>query len=108
MTEQYVQVIRPILDTFDKIKEEIKDLNEEIEIPEIVVVGIQSPGKSSVLESIADIELPKGDNTVTRCPIILQLRNTNDKEYAQIHMEEIHHKQEENISIDEKYQKEDS
>lgn len=37
-------------------------------LPKFVVVGDQSHGKSSVVESICDIKLPRGQGTVTRCP----------------------------------------
>ena len=41
-----------------------------IDLPQIVVVGGQSSGKSSVLESIVGRDfLPRGNNIVTRRPI---------------------------------------
>ena len=46
-----------------------------IELPSLVVVGAQSSGKSSVLESIVGRDfLPRGSGIVTRCPLILSLR----------------------------------
>jgi dynamin 1-like protein len=46
----------------------------EIEIPHMVVVGSQSSGKSSILNSILGMDiLPTGTNMVTRCPIQLEL-----------------------------------
>lgn len=48
-----------------------------IEFPQIVVVGGQSSGKSSVLESIVGRDfLPRGTNIVTRRPIHIQLINS--------------------------------
>ena len=47
---------------------------------------MQSHGKSSTLESITHISLPKGDGTVTICPIKISLRNS-DEEYARIKFE---------------------
>lgn len=50
----------------------------EVGIPRIAVIGNQSSGKSSVLESIAGISfLPKGDSLVTRCPIVVQYMHKN-------------------------------
>lgn len=47
---------------------------ESINLPNIVVIGSQSSGKSSVLESIVGHEfLPKGQNMVTRRPLELTL-----------------------------------
>ena len=43
----------------------------EFDLPIIVVIGDQSSGKSSVLESISRISLPKGEGMVTRCPLIM-------------------------------------
>ena len=46
-----------------------------IELPQIVVVGAQSSGKSSVLESIVGRDfLPRGSGIVTRCPLVLNLK----------------------------------
>ncbi|RKP16523.1 hypothetical protein ROZALSC1DRAFT_8376, partial [Rozella allomycis CSF55] len=56
-----------------------------ITLPSIVVVGSQSSGKSSVLESIVGHEfLPKGSNMVTRRPLELTLVNCETEEdYAE-------------------------
>ena len=52
-----------------------------LDLPQIVVVGSQSVGKSSVLESLVGRDfLPRGTGIVTRRPLILQLRNVIDKE----------------------------
>ena len=46
------------------------------DLPQLVVVGSQSVGKSSVLESLVGRDfLPRGTGIVTRRPLILQLRN---------------------------------
>lgn len=53
-----------------------------LDLPQIVVVGGQSSGKSSVLESLVGRSfLPRGTGIVTRRPLILQMYNTpSDKE----------------------------
>jgi dynamin 1-like protein len=49
-------------------------------MPQIVVVGSQSTGKSSVLESIVGKDfLPRGSGIVTRCPLVLQLKRIEAK-----------------------------
>ncbi|KAM9475134.1 dynamin-1-like protein isoform 1-T2 [Clarias gariepinus] len=49
---------------------------ELIQLPQIVVVGSQSSGKSSVLESLVGRDfLPRGSGIVTRRPLVLQLVN---------------------------------
>lgn len=47
---------------------------DAIQLPQIVVVGAQSSGKSSVMESLVGRSiLPRGTGIVTRRPLILQL-----------------------------------
>lgn len=51
--------------------------NTSLDLPQIVVVGGQSSGKSSVLEGIVGRSfLPRGHGIITRRPLILQLFNT--------------------------------
>lgn len=53
------------------------DDSNTLKLPSIIVIGSQSSGKSSVLESIVGHEfLPKGDNMVTKRPIELTLVNS--------------------------------
>lgn len=50
--------------------------SDTIDLPQVVVVGSQSSGKSSVLENIVGRDfLPRGTGIVTRRPLILQLIN---------------------------------
>eukprot|EP00732_Lithocolla_globosa_P003878 Lithocolla_globosa_v1_NODE_3302_length_1706_cov_5.113265.p2 type:complete len:116 gc:universal NODE_3302_length_1706_cov_5.113265:580-233(-) len=52
-----------------------------INLPQIVVVGSQSAGKSSVIENVVGKDfLPRGNNVVTRCPLVLQLVNQTKDE----------------------------
>eukprot|EP00529_Nitzschia_sp_RCC80_P013744 CAMPEP_0113520112 /NCGR_PEP_ID=MMETSP0014_2-20120614/43897_1 /TAXON_ID=2857 /ORGANISM="Nitzschia sp." /LENGTH=743 /DNA_ID=CAMNT_0000417911 /DNA_START=82 /DNA_END=2313 /DNA_ORIENTATION=+ /assembly_acc=CAM_ASM_000159 len=51
--------------------------NTQLDLPQIVVVGGQSSGKSSVLEGIVGRSfLPRGTGIVTRRPLVLTLVNT--------------------------------
>ncbi|XP_061351246.1 phragmoplastin DRP1C-like isoform X2 [Gastrolobium bilobum] len=54
-------------------------------LPTVAVVGGQSSGKSSVLESVVGRDfLPRGSGIVTRRPLVLQLHKTdNGQEYAE-------------------------
>ena len=57
------------------------NVGNSIQLPQIVVVGSQSTGKSSVLESIVGRDfLPRGSGIVTRCPLILNLRRIDPLE----------------------------
>ncbi|GAV69550.1 Dynamin_N domain-containing protein/Dynamin_M domain-containing protein/GED domain-containing protein [Cephalotus follicularis] len=51
-----------------------------IELPQVAVVGSQSSGKSSVLESLVGRDfLPRGNDICTRRPLVLQLLQTKRK-----------------------------
>ncbi|MCL7035843.1 hypothetical protein MKW94_021712 [Papaver nudicaule] len=71
--------IRPLLDAVDKLRH-LKVMDEGIQLPTIVVVGDQSSGKSSVLESLAGISLPRGQGICTRVPLIMRLQNHPEPE----------------------------
>jgi ABC-type branched-subunit amino acid transport system ATPase component len=50
-----------------------------VRLPRIAVLGAQSAGKSSVLESIVGLDfLPRGDGLVTRRPLELRLNHQSD------------------------------
>ncbi|KAB5563786.1 hypothetical protein DKX38_003840 [Salix brachista] len=66
--------IRPLLDAVDKLRH-LQVMKEGIQLPNIVVVGDQSSGKSSVLESLAGISLPRGQGICTRVPLIMRLQH---------------------------------
>lgn len=70
----YNDRIRPLLDCVDNLRR-LKIMQEGIQLPTIVVVGDQSSGKSSVLESLAGISLPRGQGICTRVPLIMRLQN---------------------------------
>lgn len=52
-----------------------ENINAEIDLPQIVVCGDQSSGKSSVLEAIARVPFPITDRTTTRFATEVSLRN---------------------------------
>ena len=73
------------MDNFLKVINELQDVfstvgasPDSIKLPQIVVVGSQSAGKSSVLESIVRKNfLPRGGGIVTRRPLIIQITQDN-------------------------------
>ncbi|EME48584.1 hypothetical protein DOTSEDRAFT_67583 [Dothistroma septosporum NZE10] len=65
--------------------------NDSLDLPQIVVVGSQSSGKSSVLENIVGRDfLPRGSGIVTRRPLILQLINLPSERSDQPDEHEVH------------------
>ena len=100
MDKSYNENIRPFLDLADKLQTILK--GTKIKIPRIASCGMQSHGKSSTLESITHISLPKGDGTVTVCPIKISLRRAKtEEEYAKIKFEEESEEKFKKISFDE-------
>jgi dynamin GTPase len=67
--ENMIQTINLLQDKFNPL-----GINLALDLPQIAVVGGQSAGKSSVLESFVGQDfLPRGSGIVTRRPLILQL-----------------------------------
>ncbi|KAJ0398185.1 hypothetical protein P43SY_000554 [Pythium insidiosum] len=79
--EQLIPIINKLQDVFSAIGQ------SPLNLPQIVVIGSQSSGKSSVLENIVGRDfLPRGSGIVTRRPLILQLYNAGapeDEEYGE-------------------------
>ncbi|CAN0866576.1 Dynamin-related protein 4C [Linum grandiflorum] len=75
IVSSYNDKIRPLLDAIDKLRHLNVAAKEGIQLPTIVVVGDQSSGKSSVLESLAGISLPRGQGICTRVPLIMRLHH---------------------------------
>ncbi|KAK3911026.1 Dynamin-1-like protein [Frankliniella fusca] len=66
--EALIPVINKLQDVFNTVGA------DAIQLPQIVVVGTQSSGKSSVIESLVGRSfLPRGIGIVTRRPLVLQL-----------------------------------
>nr|UXE41663.1 DRP1 protein [Macrobrachium nipponense]WAB21209.1 dynamin-1-like protein isoform [Macrobrachium nipponense] len=76
--EALIPVINKLQDVFNTVGA------DAIQLPQIVVVGAQSSGKSSVLESLVGRSfLPRGTGIITRRPLVLQLVYTtrDDNQY---------------------------
>jgi GTPase SAR1 family protein len=67
-----------------KLNEIVKALRdcgteEIIKLPKIVVIGNQSAGKSSLIEAISRIKVPRASGTCTRCPMEVILTSAKQK-----------------------------
>ncbi|KAA0702287.1 Mx Interferon-inducible [Triplophysa tibetana] len=67
----FIESVRPLIELIDSLR--LIGIDEDIGLPSIAVVGDQSSGKSSVLEALSGIALPRGSGIVTRCPLQLKL-----------------------------------
>jgi hypothetical protein len=63
-----------LLDSIDQLR--LQSINKYISLPQIIVCGDQSSGKSSVLEAISGVSFPVKSNLCTRFPTELVLRKT--------------------------------
>lgn len=82
-----------LLNTVNKLQDLVFNTigNDSLDLPQIVVVGSQSSGKSSVLENIVGRDfLPRGSGIVTRRPLILQLINLPVDEEDKTEKEEVY------------------
>ncbi|KAJ3503458.1 hypothetical protein NLJ89_g8422 [Agrocybe chaxingu] len=66
---------RQMLDLVNKLHS--TGVQVDIDLPQIAVIGSQSAGKSSLIESISGITLPRAAGTCTRCPIECRLSHSN-------------------------------
>ncbi|KAF2017208.1 dynamin family protein-like protein [Aaosphaeria arxii CBS 175.79] len=68
---------RKVMDIVDKLRRQ--GLNSILELPQLVVCGDQSSGKSSVLEAITEIPFPRKENLCTRfaTEIVLRRQSTD-------------------------------
>ncbi|KAG2486184.1 hypothetical protein HYH03_015147 [Edaphochlamys debaryana] len=68
----YGQVSSSLLKTANKLT--ALGVAANLKVPTLVIAGDQSSGKSSVVEAIAGVALPRSDGTCTRCPTEVRLR----------------------------------
>jgi interferon-induced GTP-binding protein Mx1 len=64
--------VRPWLDLIDTLR--AMGIHQDLPLPQIAVMGDQSSGKSSVLESLSGVPFPRGSGLVTRCPTQLTMK----------------------------------
>ncbi|XP_052014146.1 interferon-induced GTP-binding protein Mx1 [Apodemus sylvaticus] len=78
LCSQYEEKVRPCIDLIDSLR--ALGVEQDLALPAIAVIGDQSSGKSSVLEALSGVALPRGSGIVTRCPLVLKLRKLNQGE----------------------------
>ncbi|KAI1885201.1 hypothetical protein AGOR_G00217740 [Albula goreensis] len=72
LDQHYEEKVRPCIDLIDSLSS--LGVEKDLDLPAIAVIGDQSSGKSSVLEALSGVALPRGSGIVTRCPLILKLK----------------------------------
>ncbi|KAL6481073.1 hypothetical protein MHYP_G00091530 [Metynnis hypsauchen] len=78
LNEQYEQKVRPCIDLIDSLRS--LGVEKDLALPAIAVIGDQSSGKSSVLEALSGVALPRGSGIVTRCPLELKMKRSKEED----------------------------
>ncbi|XP_075870263.1 interferon-induced GTP-binding protein Mx-like isoform X2 [Nelusetta ayraudi] len=78
LNQQYEEKVRPCIDLIDSLRS--LGVERDLALPAIAVIGDQSSGKSSVLEALSGVALPRGHGIVTRCPLELKMKRTEQGE----------------------------
>ncbi|CAI9554960.1 unnamed protein product, partial [Staurois parvus] len=74
LKQEFDHQIRPCIDLIDSLR--ALGVEKDLSLPAIAVIGDQSSGKSSVLEALSGVCLPRGSGIVTRCPLELKLKKS--------------------------------
>ncbi|XP_072238758.1 interferon-induced GTP-binding protein Mx-like [Leuresthes tenuis] len=78
LNQQYEEKVRPCIDLIDSLRS--LGVEKDLALPAIAVIGDQSSGKSSVLEALSGVALPRGSGIVTRCPLELKMKKSEEGE----------------------------
>ncbi|KAA0715652.1 Mx Interferon-inducible [Triplophysa tibetana] len=78
LDQHYEDKVRPRIDLVDSLR--ALGIEKDLNLPAIAVIGDQSSGKSSVLEALSGVALPRGTGIVTRCPLVLKLKKVRDED----------------------------
>ncbi|KAG7477844.1 hypothetical protein MATL_G00073850 [Megalops atlanticus] len=79
LLNHFEQMVRPFMDFVDQLR--WLGIDKDVPLPTIAVIGDQSSGKSSVLEALSGVQLPRGTGVVTRCPLELILIHSEDTDW---------------------------
>lgn len=53
-------------------------VSHKVKLPELVLVGDQSAGKSTLMSGLANLELPRSEGTCTRCPLHIRVSRRSE------------------------------
>uniref|UniRef100_A0A3B3QHE5 MX dynamin like GTPase 1 n=1 Tax=Paramormyrops kingsleyae TaxID=1676925 RepID=A0A3B3QHE5_9TELE len=89
LNEYYEEKVRPCIDLIDSLRS--LGVEQDLALPAIAVIGDQSSGKSSVLEALSGVALPRGSGIVTRCPLELKMKKiqAEDEWHGKIKYKEV-------------------
>ncbi|XP_039654490.1 interferon-induced GTP-binding protein Mx-like isoform X2 [Perca fluviatilis] len=102
LNQQYEEKVRPCIDLIDSLRS--LRVEKDLSLPAIAVIGDQSSGKSSVLEALSGVALPRGSGIVTRCPLELKMKRRREGEewYGKISYQDCEKEIEDPADVDKK------
>ncbi|KAG7999383.1 Interferon-induced GTP-binding protein Mx [Nibea albiflora] len=102
LNQQYEEKVRPCIDLIDSLRS--LGVEKDLALPAIAVIGDQSSGKSSVLEALSGVSLPRGSGIVTRCPLELKMKRKKEGEewYGKISYQEYEEEIEDPADVEKK------
>ncbi|KAK4184661.1 hypothetical protein QBC35DRAFT_46463 [Podospora australis] len=74
--KDFGQPLKPINDALGELQ--ARGIQHVANLPELVLVGDQSSGKSSLMSAIAGLSLPRSAGTCTRCPIHIRISRADE------------------------------
>uniref|UniRef100_A0A3Q4H349 Dynamin N-terminal domain-containing protein n=1 Tax=Neolamprologus brichardi TaxID=32507 RepID=A0A3Q4H349_NEOBR len=72
LNQQYDEKVRPLIDLIDSLRS--LGVEKDLALPAIAVIGDQSSGKSSVLEALSGVALPRGSGELRNFPYISSVK----------------------------------
>ncbi|KAH8823030.1 P-loop containing nucleoside triphosphate hydrolase protein, partial [Flagelloscypha sp. PMI_526] len=72
---EYANRVQALLALLNDLHD-LRTTHFQLNIPSVAVIGNQSSGKSSLIESICGISVPRDSGTCTRCPMRCEIRRT--------------------------------
>lgn len=52
--------------------------HDDVQLPELVLIGDQSAGKSTLMSGLANLDLPRSEGTCTRCPLHIRVSRNSE------------------------------
>lgn len=85
LNQQYEEKVRPCIDLIDSLR--CLGVEKDLGLPAIAVIGDQSSGKSSVLEALSGVALPRGSGNNSQrillafyFPHLLEIQDSENQE----------------------------
>ena len=85
LSRDYLDKVRPFIDLIDTLR--AHGLDQDVSLPAVAVIGDQSAGKSSTLEAISGIQLPRGSGKYEPFDILQMTTTVTANGYQEVSMQ---------------------